>query len=84
MTNCAGCHGFSMISIFGRYRNAYDHYGFASTSMPWEDAGALPLQDYIDIVAYMMRESGFPSGDVELRPIRDVLEQILPAQPGRR
>ncbi len=84
LTNCAGCHGYSMISIFGRYRNAYDYYGVAATSMPWEEAGSLPVQDYVDIIAYMMRENGFPAGDVELRPDRAVLEQILPAQPGRQ
>ncbi|MBW6507709.1 MAG: cytochrome c [Rhodobacteraceae bacterium] len=84
MTNCAGCHGFSMISIFGRYRNAYDYFGVAATSMPWEDAGSLPVQDYVDIIAYMMRENGFRAGEAELRPDRAVLEQILPAQPGRQ
>ncbi|MDP3862592.1 MAG: cytochrome c [Phaeovulum sp.] len=78
LTNCAGCHGYSMISIFARYRNAFDYFGVISTSMPWEDAGALPIQDYIDIVAYMMRENGYASGGAELPPDRAVLEQIQP------
>lgn len=81
---CVGCHGYSMSSIFSRYTNAYIYYGRISTTMPWEDAGLLPLQDYIDIVAYMLRENGFPAGDVELVPDRALLESIIPPRAGQK
>lgn len=82
LNNCAGCHGYSMITIFSRYRNAYDYHSVVSLTMPWEDAAQLIAQDYIDIVAYMMRENGFAAGDTELVPDRALLERIIPSQAG--
>jgi len=84
LRNCAGCHGYSMISIFSRYRNAYDYHSVISLTMPWEDAGLLSDENYIDIVAYMMRENGFGAGEVELVPDRALLENIIPPRAGSR
>jgi mono/diheme cytochrome c family protein len=80
--NCVGCHGYSMSSIFSGYRNAYIYWGKISSTMPWEDAGHLAPQDYIDMVAYMMRENGFPPGEVELKVDRPLLESIIPPRAG--
>lgn len=82
--NCVGCHGYSMSSIFSRYQNAYIYYGTIQATMPWEDAGHLPIEDYIDIVAYMMRENGFVPGDTELVLDRALLESIIPPRAGSR
>ena len=84
LRNCAGCHGYSMISIFSRYRNAYDYHSVISLTMPWEDAGLLSDEDYIDIVAYMMHENGFAAGEVDLVPDRALLESIIPPRAGSR
>lgn len=84
LNNCAGCHGLSMITIFSRYRNAYDYHSVVSLTMPWEDEGHLTEQIYIDIVAYMMRENGFAAGEVELVPDRALLERIIPPRAGSR
>lgn len=84
LNNCAGCHGLSMITIFSRYRNAYDYHSVVSLTMPWEDEGHLTEQIYIDIVAYMMRENGFVAGEVELVPDRALLERIIPPRASSR
>lgn len=82
--NCAGCHGYSMSSIFSGYRNAYIFWGKISSTMPWEDAGHLAPQDYIDIVAYMMRENGFTPGETELKLDRPLMESIIPPRAGMK
>jgi mono/diheme cytochrome c family protein len=78
LTNCAGCHGYSMFTIFRRYNNAYDFHSVISLTMPWEDAALLPDADYIAIVAFLMRETGFRAGETELVAERELLTQINP------
>lgn len=84
LNNCVGCHGYSMSSIFSRYSNAYIYWGRISSTMPWEDAGSLSPQDYIDIVAYMMRENGFTPGENELKLDRPLMESIIPPRAGMK
>lgn len=84
LNNCVGCHGYSMSSIFSRYSNAYIYWGRISSTMPWEDAGSLAPEDYIDIVAYMMRENGFAPGETELILDRPMLESIIPPRAGMK
>jgi len=69
-----------MVQIFQDYPTAHDFHARIYFTMPWEDEGRLPPQWYIDIVAFMMRESGFPDGDTELTAERELLEQIFPGQ----
>jgi hypothetical protein len=37
------------------------------TTMPADRPGSLADADYVDIVAFVLRENGFPSGPSELR-----------------
>lgn len=78
LTNCSGCHGYNMIDTFASYGDADDFHSVISLTMPWEDPGMLPDQFYIDMVAYMLRENGFPAGDTELAIDRDLLRSIDP------
>ena len=43
-------------------------------TMPEEDPGGLSEQDYTDVLAYLLRENGYPPGD-ELTA--DALEEIV-------
>lgn len=79
-TACSGCHGYAIFEQFANYTNADLFYSKISLTMPWEDAGLLPQKDYISILAYMMRESGFPAGDTELTADRELLRQIIPRE----
>jgi mono/diheme cytochrome c family protein len=78
LTNCSGCHGYEMLNTFAGYGDADDFHSVISLTMPWEDPGMLPDQFYIDMVAYMLRENGFPAGDTELAIDRELLRQIDP------
>ncbi|MBW6507714.1 MAG: cytochrome c [Rhodobacteraceae bacterium] len=77
-TTCGGCHGTNMIEIFSLYEDAGRWFRFASGSMPADNPGGLPTEDYLDILAYLMREMGFPAGPDELPDSRSVLARIMP------
>ena len=44
-----------------------DVWDIASGTMPEDNPGSLPQQDYADILAYFLHLNAFPTGDVELK-----------------
>ena len=50
------CHGLTMGDMFERLR----------ISMPQNDPGSLTRQQYVDILAFMLRSGTFPEGKTEL------------------
>jgi mono/diheme cytochrome c family protein len=77
---CGGCHGPTLTEVLAESDSAYAFYAMISGSMPWENPGALSRQQYADIIAYLMSELGYPAGEAELPPDRDLLASILPAE----
>lgn len=77
-SSCVACHGDAMLGIFSEYETAAKFLGFISGSMPAENPGSLPTEDYLAIVAYLMRDMGFPAGDTPLPNNRDILLEIQP------
>ncbi|HYV98585.1 MAG TPA: cytochrome c [Gemmatimonadaceae bacterium] len=57
-------------------RMVFDLYDLLRTTMPDDKPGALPAQDYIDVVGYMMKLNGVPAGKTELVPTDSVLKRI--------
>ena len=45
-----------------------DLYEYVSTAMPLDKPGSLSAANYADIVAYLLKANGFPSGQSELGP----------------
>ena len=41
-------------------------YGFISTNMPGDDAGGLTEATYVDTVAFLLKENGYPAGTANL------------------
>lgn len=82
VTECGGCHGYSMAQIFAESETAEDFYAYISSNMPWENPGALASQQYADIVAFFLGELAFPAGDTELPPDRQIMAQIDPSDAG--
>ncbi len=62
-----GWNGLAVGDLFERIR----------ISMPQQSPGNLGGQQVADIVAYLLQQNGFPSGDVELPRERDLLQQIV-------
>jgi mono/diheme cytochrome c family protein len=51
-----------------------------SASMPESNPGALPLQNYVDILAYILSLNRFKAGDAALSSENDALNEITIAQ----
>lgn len=44
-----------------------DLYDYVSTTMPLDHPGSLGAGAYTDLVAYLLKANGFPSGQTELQ-----------------
>ena len=66
-----------MAEIFSGYTDAAMYYGLISTGTPEDDPGYLATWQYLAIVAFLLRENGFPTGDIELTPDRELPGQII-------
>ena len=53
-------------------------------SMPQEAPGSLEAQNYVDIVTYLLKASGSPTGSTELKADRDRLKQVRITPPPSR
>jgi hypothetical protein len=79
MTHCFSCHKgneetvnqesrLKGIQFMERWRedNVESLFGLIRSAMPQRDPGSLSDNTYIDIVAFLLQENGFPAGDAEL------------------
>ncbi|HWQ33488.1 MAG TPA: PQQ-binding-like beta-propeller repeat protein [Blastocatellia bacterium] len=87
---CASCHGLQLeggsasplagsrfMAKWGRGDKSVDDlYFITRTQMPYGAGNTLTPQEYIDIVAYMLRASGWSAGTVELAADSAQLKQI--------
>ncbi len=77
--HCAECHGEELrgdemapglTGVVFRFRwrglNVGDIYASVQSTMPPEEPATLGDQNYIDLVAFMLRANGYPAGDREL------------------
>ena len=75
---CGGCHGAEMVDLFLEYETVERYFQFITGAMPQDDPGNLAMRQYVAIIAYLMREVGFPAGDTELTNDRELLRAIVP------
>jgi alcohol dehydrogenase (cytochrome c) len=87
---CAACHGAQLeggsaaalagpkfMSKWGGGKHDIDDlYYITRTTMPFGAAGTLNSQEYIDIVAFMLRANGYRAGASELKPDSAALKKI--------
>ena len=57
-------------------RTAYDLFVTTSTTMPQSDPGSLSAEDYVAIVAYMLKINGFPAGKQPLAADSAALQRV--------
>lgn len=82
-TNCLTCHDKK---YFRPVFKAWDgqtlgvFYTVMSASMPESNPGSLPLDDYVDILAYILRLNRYPAGDAALSNENGELNEITIAQ----
>ncbi len=90
-TSCLECHSAKAYTgddfkLAWVSRRAFDLFDRISSTMPDDNPGILPRQDYVDIVAYMFSLNGYPKGGDELPADDDGLKRVridsLPGMPG--
>jgi len=78
---CAACHSTNEFRG-GRFRikwvgqTAGDFFDFVSTTMPDGDPGSLSLEDYANLLAYILRLNGYPAGEEPLPADASALRNI--------
>jgi hypothetical protein len=68
---CAGCHPASThtgvtFTTSWAGKKLSDLFGFLRERMPKNDPGSLSEQEYVDVMSYMLRMNGMPTGVDEL------------------
>jgi cytochrome c len=90
MEHCALCHGSNLegkgaTALSGETFHAKwadgkhtvdDLYYIARTSMPYSAPGKLSKQEYIDVIAYVLKVNGYRAGEQELPMIPETLRGI--------
>ena len=90
LEHCAVCHGPSMLGILPfvpaldginfpanwRDQPLGDLLAFVIDSMPYDFPGTLDAQVYADALAWVLRHNGYPAGEVELPPDRELLKLV--------
>lgn len=56
--------------------NVDDLFYIARTTMPQGGVGSITVDEHIDIIAYILRQNGYASGDRELTPNEELLGEI--------
>jgi mono/diheme cytochrome c family protein len=53
-----------------------DFFSKTKTTMPMQTPGSLAAQEYVDMIAYILKANNFPAGQQELPPAVDALKAI--------
>jgi mono/diheme cytochrome c family protein len=88
--HCASCHGFKLdgqgaspltgepfMKKWGQGKHTVDDlFYIIRTQMPYGAGGTLTRQEYIDIVAYILKRNGYQAGDADLPLDTKILRQM--------
>ena len=82
-TSCAGCHGADLMgypplagpAFIGGWatRSTRDLFGLTQTTMPTDAPGALPVDTYVNIVAFILQSNGLTPGTQPLTAATSVV-----------
>jgi polar amino acid transport system substrate-binding protein len=70
--HCAECHGGDLGGMYGpalagpngelQWETAKNIYAYMTAAMPHGDPGALPTNNYVDLMAFLYQQHGRPAG----------------------
>lgn len=81
--HCIACHDTRYFRPVLKARNGQSLgllFTMMSGTMPQSNPGALPRQDYVDILAYILSLNRYPAGDAALDYRNGELDEILIAE----
>jgi S-disulfanyl-L-cysteine oxidoreductase SoxD len=85
-TKCASCHAPNRFTDDLFYMSfagkpMWDMFDVISDSMPEDDPGGMKPEEYADVIAYLLKLNGFPTGQTELPTSKEALGLILMEKP---
>lgn len=88
---CAGCHGGALEGGFGprlaplgsswRGQTLGSLFRFVSSNMPYDSPGSLEVDQYLDVVAFVLQRNGYPAGESALVADAAVIDPVLLDEP---
>ena len=84
---CASCHAPNRFTDDQMFLTPYagkplwEMYDVISDSMPEDDPGGMKPEEYADVIAYLLRMNGFPTGQTDLPTSKDALSLIIFEKP---
>ncbi len=83
---CASCHAPNRFTDDLFYTSftgkpMWEMYDVISDTMPEDDPGGMKPEEYADVIAYLLKLNGFPTGATELPTSKDALGLILMEKP---
>ncbi len=85
-SKCASCHAPNRFTDDFFYQSfagkpLFEMYDVISDSMPEDNPGSMKPEEYVDVIAYLLRLNKFPTGPDALTPDKDALSAILMEKP---
>lgn len=87
-SKCASCHAPNRFTDDLFYTSFAgkplgEMFDVISDTMPEDDPGGMKPEEYVDVMAYLLKLNSFPTGEVELPTGKDALSAILMEKPSR-
>ena len=85
-TKCASCHAPNRFTDDLFYTSfagkpMWEMFDVISDTMPEDDPGGMKPEEYADVIAYLLKLNGFPTGATDLPTSKEALSSILMEKP---
>jgi S-disulfanyl-L-cysteine oxidoreductase SoxD len=85
-SKCASCHAPNRFTDDLFYTSfagkpLWEMFDVISDTMPEEDPGSMKPEEYVDVMAYLLKLNNFPTGPAELPVGKDALSAIVMERP---
>ena len=83
---CASCHAPNRFTDELFYTSfagkpLWEMFDVISDTMPEDDPGGMKAEEYADVIAYLLKLNGFPTGSTDLPVSKDALSLIVMEKP---
>ena len=87
-SKCASCHAPNRFTDDLFYTSfagkpLWEMFDVISDTMPEDNPGGMKPEEYVDVMAYLLKLNNFATGDTELPTGKDALSAILMEKPSR-
>ena len=85
-SKCASCHAPNRFTDDFFYQSfagkpLFEMFDVISDSMPEDNPGSMKKEEYVDVIAYLLKLNNFPTGPAELPVDKEALSAIMMEKP---